>query len=196
MASKPKQYVNNADFLAALIDYKERCKAAKADKKPPPAIPNYIGECFMKIAEGLSHKPNFINYTYREEMMSDGIENCLMYFNNFDPTKSKNPFAYFTQIIYYAFLRRIQKEKKHLYTKYAALEYANIMCETSDNQAGDTGHNTDIKYGEWSKEQMEKFMLDFETSKNIKRGKKEKVEPNEIIGTAVEAIITDEINDK
>ena len=130
MASKPKQYVNNADFLAALIDYKERCKAAKADKKPPPAIPNYIGECFMKIAEGLSHKPNFINYTYREEMMSDGIENCLMYFNNFDPTKSKNPFAYFTQIIYYAFLRRISKEKKQLYVKYKATEQFGIFNES------------------------------------------------------------------
>ena len=129
MASKPKQYVNNADFLAALIDYKERCKAAKADKKPPPAIPNYIGECFMKIAEGLSHKPNFINYTYRDEMMSDGIENCLMYFDNFDPNKSKNPFAYFTQIIYFAFLRRIGKEKKQQYVKYKATEQYGILDE-------------------------------------------------------------------
>jgi hypothetical protein len=109
MATKQKHYINNADFLKALIDYKEACKKAKKEKKPKPPIPNYIGECFMKIAEGLSHKPNFINYTYRDEMMSDGIENCLMYFDNFDPTKSKNPFAYFTQIIYYAFLRRISK---------------------------------------------------------------------------------------
>ena len=79
MATKQKHYINNADFLAALMEYQEKCRCAKADKKPPPAIPNYIGECFMKIAEGLSHKPNFINYTYREEMMSDRIENCLMY---------------------------------------------------------------------------------------------------------------------
>jgi len=129
MATKQKHYINNADFLAALIDYKEKCNTAKAEKKQPPAIPNYIGECFMKIAEGLSHKPNFINYTYREEMMSDGIENCLMYFNNFDPTKSKNPFAYFTQIIYYAFLRRIQKEKKQLYVKYKATEQMGILDE-------------------------------------------------------------------
>jgi len=129
MATKQKHYINNADFLAALIDYKEKCNNAKIEKKQPPAIPNYIGECFMKIAEGLSHKPNFINYTYREEMMSDGIENCLMYFNNFDPTKSKNPFAYFTQIIYYAFLRRIQKEKKQLYVKYKATEQMGILDE-------------------------------------------------------------------
>ena len=98
MATRQKHYINNADFLAALVDYQDRVKKAKKNKTEPPPIPNYIGECFMKIAEGLSHKPNFINYTYRDEMMSDGIENCLMYFGNFDPTKSKNPFAYFTQI--------------------------------------------------------------------------------------------------
>jgi hypothetical protein len=129
MATKQKHYINNPDFLQALIDYKEACKQAKKEKKSPPPIPNYIGECFMKIAEGLSHKPNFINYTYRDEMMSDGIENCLMYFGNFDPTKSKNPFAYFTQIIYYAFLRRIQKEKKQLYVKYKATEQMGILDE-------------------------------------------------------------------
>ena len=126
---KTKQYVNNLDFLKALIDYKEASKQAKKNKTAPPAIPNYIGECFMKIAEGLSHKPNFINYTYRDEMMADGIENCLMYFDNFDPTKSKNPFAYFTQIIYYAFLRRIQKEKKQTYVKYKATEQMGILDE-------------------------------------------------------------------
>ena len=129
MATKQKHYINNADFLKALIDYKDACKKAKKEKKEKPPIPNYIGECFMKIAEGLSHKPNFINYTYRDEMMADGIENCLMYFDNFDPTKSKNPFAYFTQIIYYAFLRRIQKEKKQLYVKYKATEQIGILDE-------------------------------------------------------------------
>jgi len=129
MATKQKQYVNNADFLKALADYKAKDIENKKKKLPPPAIPNYIGECFMKIAEGLSHKPNFINYSYRDEMISDGIENCLMYFSNFDPEKSKNPFAYFTQIIYFAFLRRIQKEKKQLYTKYKATEQMGILDE-------------------------------------------------------------------
>jgi len=129
MATKQKHYINNADFLQALIEYKEKSREAKKNKSAPPAIPNYIGECFMKIAEGLSHKPNFINYTYRDEMISDGIENCLMYFDNFDETKSKNPFAYFTQIIYYAFLRRIQKEKKQLYVKYKATEQMGILDE-------------------------------------------------------------------
>ena len=129
MTKKTNHYINNADFLQALINYKEQCKIAKKEKKEPPPIPNYIGECFMKIAEGLSHKPNFINYTYRDEMISDGIENCLMYFDNFNPDKSKNPFAYFTQIIYYAFLRRIQKEKKQLYVKYKATEQIGILDE-------------------------------------------------------------------
>ena len=127
--AKQKHYINNADFLKALVDYKEATKEAKKNNTTLPPIPNYIGECFMKIAEGLSHKPNFINYTYRDEMMSDGIENCLQYFDNFDPAKSKNPFAYFTQVIYFAFLRRISKEKKQTYVKYKATEQMGILDE-------------------------------------------------------------------
>jgi len=127
--AKNTHYVNNKDFLRVLVEYKEKCKDAKAAGKAKPPIPNYIGECFLKIAEGYSHRPNFINYTYREEMVSDGIENCLMYFENFDPAKSSNPFAYFTQIIHYAFLRRIDKEKKQLYVKYKSTEQIGIMDE-------------------------------------------------------------------
>ena len=126
---KPKHYVNNADFLEALVKYKQACKEAEQSSKPEPTIPNYIGECFLKIAEHLSRKPNFISYSFRDEMIADGIENCLMYFRNFDPDKSKNPFAYFTQIIYYAFLRRIMKEKKQLYVKYKATEQFGILDE-------------------------------------------------------------------
>ena len=128
-----KHYINNADFLKALIEYKQR-----KENNPQEPIPNYIGACWMKIAEGLSHKPNFINYTYRDEMISDGIENCLMYFKNFDPAKSKNPFAYFTQIIWYAFLRRIQKEKKQTYVKYKATEQFGILdeCELLELEDG------------------------------------------------------------
>ena len=112
--SKVKHYVNNADFLQALIEYRAACDAAKAAGKEEPIIQNYIGECFLKISNNLARKPNFGSYSFREEMICDGIENCIMYFRNFDPTKSSNPFAYFTQIIYFAFLRRIQKEKKQL----------------------------------------------------------------------------------
>jgi hypothetical protein len=110
-------YVNNPDFLKAIKEYKEKVKEAAAEGKPKPQVSNYIGECILKIANHLSYKPNFINYTYREEMISDGIENCLMYIDNFDPEKSNNPFAYFTQIIYYAFIRRIQKEKRQTLIK-------------------------------------------------------------------------------
>ena len=100
-----------------MIEWNNRCKEAKKNGKPTPQVTNYIGECFLKIANHLSYRPNFINYTYREEMISDGIENCLQYVHNFNPEKSDNPFAYFTQIIYYAFLRRIQKEKKQAHVK-------------------------------------------------------------------------------
>lgn len=110
-------YVNNADFLAALKEYKTKVQEAEAAGAPKPIVSNYIGECILKIANHLSYKPNFINYSYRDDMILDGIENCIQYIDNFDPTKSNNPFAYFTQIIYYAFLRRIAKEKKQAYIK-------------------------------------------------------------------------------
>ena len=128
---KPKKphYVNNKEFLQAMIEWNDRCKVAKDNGDSQPPITNYIGECFLKIANHLSYRPNFINYTYREEMISDGIENCLQYVHNFNPEKSPNPFAYFTQIIYYAFLRRIQKEKKQSHVKNKYIENMNIMPE-------------------------------------------------------------------
>ena len=109
---KKEHYVNNKEFLAAMTEYKKLCVEAEESGEEKPPVSNYIGECFLKIANHLSYRPNFINYTYKHDMISDGIENCLMYIHNFNPDKSQNPFAYFTQIIYYAFLRRIQKEKK------------------------------------------------------------------------------------
>ena len=115
-------YVNNKEFLAAITDFRERVHLAKEKDKPRPRVPEYVGECFLKIATHLSYKPNFVNYMFREDMTCDGIENCLQYIDNFNPEKSQNPFAYFTQIIYYAFLRRIQKEKKQLEIKSKILE--------------------------------------------------------------------------
>jgi len=107
-----KEYVNNKEFLEAIVQYKRSIIDAENSGDDPPQMPEYIGECILKIATHLSYKPNFINYTYRDEMIYDGIENCIQYFHNFDAEKSQNPFAYFTQIIYYAFVRRIQKEQK------------------------------------------------------------------------------------
>ena len=117
---KPKQkphYVDNKKFLVAMTEYRESRIKAEEEGQKRPQVTNYIGECYLKIANHLSYRPNFINYTYRDDMISDGIENCLQYMDNFDPEKSKNPFAYFTQIIYYAFIRRIQKEKKQQQVK-------------------------------------------------------------------------------
>ena len=119
---KPEYYVNNKDFLHAIVEYRDKVKFALENDLPRPRLPNYIAECFLKIATHLSYKPNFVNYMFREDMVCDGIENCLQYVDNFDPAKSKNPFAYFTQIIYYAFLRKIQKEKKQLEIRTKLIE--------------------------------------------------------------------------
>ena len=136
---KTEHYVNNKQFLSAMVDYKEQCKLAENEKKIRPPVTEYIGECFLKIANHLSYRPNFINYTYKEDMISDGIENCLQYVANFNPEKSNNPFAYFTQIIYYAFLRRIAKEKKQTHVK-------NKMIENSQYQSWTTMDGDDSSY--------------------------------------------------
>ena len=122
-AKKQKQhYVDNKEFLTALIKYRENVAIAEIRGLPKPRVDNYIGGCFLKIATHLSYRPNFINYMYKDDMICDGIENCIQYIDNFDPEKSKNPFAYFTQIVYYAFLRRIQKEKRQMEIKDKILE--------------------------------------------------------------------------
>ena len=136
---KGEHYVDNKVFLQAMIEWKEKCDVAEEAGNQPPPVTNYIGECFLKIATHLSYRPNFINYTYKDEMISDGIENCLQYASNFNPEKSKNPFAYFTQIIYYAFLRRIQKEKKQTHVK-------NKVIEKTDHQSWTTMTYDDRSY--------------------------------------------------
>ena len=122
VAKKKEHYVNNADFLAAIVKYKDKVEIAEKQGLPKPRVNNYIGGCFLKIATHLSYRPNFINYMYKDDMVCDGIENCIQYIDNFDPAKSKNPFAYFTQIVYYAFLRRIAKEKRQMDIKEKILE--------------------------------------------------------------------------
>ena len=134
-----QHYVDNKKFLEAMVIYRDKVNSAKENNRKKPDVTNYIGECFLKIANHLSYRPNFINYTYRDDMISDGIENCLQYMDNFNPEKSTNPFAYFTQIIYYAFIRRIQKEKKQTLVKQKMIANAgveNIMdqLEGDDSQ--------------------------------------------------------------
>ena len=125
MSAKKEHYVNNKDFLAAMTEYRKLVQEAKKKGVQKPPVTDYIGECFLKIANHLSYRPNFINYTFRDDMISDGIENCLQYLDNFNPETSNNPFAYFTQIIYYAFIRRIQKEKKQITIKQRMIAEAN-----------------------------------------------------------------------
>ena len=122
---KTEHYVDNKRFLEEMKKYRKKVLSARNRNRKDPPISDYIGECFLKIANHLSYRPNFINYTYKEDMISDGIENCLTYVANFDPEKSNNPFAYFTQIIYYAFVRRIQKEKKQVTIKQKLIMEAN-----------------------------------------------------------------------
>jgi hypothetical protein len=123
MKKKSEHYVNNKEFLKEMIEWKKQYRKSIRQKTNPPPITNYIGECFMSIAENLIRRPNFVNYPFKEDMIGDAIENCITYCYNFDSKKSENPFAYFTQIIYYAFLRRIQKEKKQNIIKYKYLKH-------------------------------------------------------------------------
>ena len=170
---KGVHYVDNAKFLQAMKDWKEQCKDAEEAGDETPRISDYIGECFLKIANGLSFRPNFINYTYKQEMISDGIENCLQYIHNFNPEKSKNPFAYFTQIIYYAFIRRIQKEKKQTHTKHKIIEKS--MMPTFDQNPLD-----DTNYGNQYLDYLQKNMLptdgDVYKSKSKKKETKKSLE--------------------
>jgi len=140
---RSEHYVNNKEFLAALIAYKKDVAEAEELGKDKPRITNYLGECFLKIATHLSFKPNFVNYIFKDDMISDGIENCVQYIHNFNPEKSQNPFAYFTQIIHYAFLRRIQKEKKQLEIKNKILEKTGYEEVFYDDSLSDGGNYSD-----------------------------------------------------
>ena len=138
---KSIHYVNNADFSQAVVDYVTLVEQAKESKTTIPKVPDYVAQCFLRIAEGLSHKANFIRYTYREEMVMDAVENCLKAIENYDisaatRTGKPNAFAYFTQITWYAFLRRIAKEKKQQDIKLKYLTKSGIE-NFIDNELGD-----------------------------------------------------------
>ena len=159
-AKQKPHYVDNKKFLVAMTEWRLKYDKAEKAKRKQPAVTNYIGECFLKIANHLSYRPNFINYTYRDDMISDGIENCLQYMSNFNPNKSNNPFAYFTQIIYYAFIRRIQKEKKQQDVK------AKLIANSGAEMMMDSLIGDDAQY----KNQM----LDF-LQKNVKESEKKEI---------------------
>ena len=163
-------YVDNKKFLEALIDYRKQVKEAEKNKKEIPQVPNYIGECFIKIATHLSYKSNFINYTFKDDMISDGIENCLTAAAKFDPEKSSNPFAYYTQIIYFAFIRRIQKEKKQQATKYKIIENLDFDSLTEDGDDSEMSK----QLVDYLKRQLDNIDPD---KREMPRQKKNKTEP-------------------
>jgi hypothetical protein len=178
---KPIHYVDNEKFLKEMIIYKAGFDEAKAKDELPPMISEYIGECFMKIAQRLSFRPNFINYAFKDDMISDGIENCIQYIKNFNPEKSSNPFAYFTQIIYYAFIRRIQKEKKQLYIKYKTMQSSPSLLENVEVSANDSdkGYNQETMNTD-QKANMYNFIKNFEDAKAAKSVAKKPVKPTNL----------------
>jgi len=162
--AKKRNYVNNKDLLQALIDYREAVKEAENSGDPTPQVPEYVGKCILLIATRLATKPNFSGYSYKDEMISDGIENCLQYIHNFDPEKSNNPFAYFTQIIWYAFLRRIHKEKKQMYIKFKASQQQNHELNIL-NSAGDQVPQNELP------DYINEFVDEFEQKHKTKKKK-------------------------
>lgn len=166
-------YVDNKQLYACIVEYRQKVLEAKEKGTARPQIPNYVGECILMIANRLSTKPNFINYSYREEMISDGVENCICYIDNFDPLKSTNPFAYFTQIIYYAFLRRILKEKKQLYIKHKSLENSMFLNELIAQNEFDE-HDVTPAYVDLDNENMFDFIKNFEDNLLTRKKKRKK----------------------
>ncbi len=179
--AKSIHYVDNKKLYAEMVIYLDAVKEAEESDSQRPRVPEYIGECLLKISTRLSTKPNFINYTYRDEMISDGIENCINYIGNFNPEKSTNPFAYFTQIIYYAFLRRIQREKKQLYIKHKSLERSVVFDElaTTDGnpEQGDQG-----AYINLNTDYMNDFVANFERKEDEKKEARKKKKAEEVAG--------------
>ncbi len=169
--AKPKSihYIDNEKFLKEMVIYKRQFDDAKALNIEPPMISEYLGDCFMKIAQRLSFRPNFINYAFKDEMISDGIENCVQYIKNFNPDKSSNPFAYFTQIIYYAFIRRIQKEKKQLYIKYKTMDSNSSLGDNVEVSADDTQNYVYETMTNDQKVNMYDFISNFEEAKKKKK---------------------------
>jgi hypothetical protein len=152
--TKNAHYVDNKKFYAAMKEWKAEWDEAVAKGDPKPQCPNYLGECFVKISNHLAYKSNFVNYTFRDEMILDGIENCLRYADRFNPEKSDNPFAYFTQITYYSFVRRIKKEARQTETKLNYFQNIDLQ-QLLDEIEGD-GHN--YEYLTWVREQVDNNM--------------------------------------
>lgn len=166
---KKVHYVDNKKFYEEILIHKEKVKEAREKGLQDPKLSNYIGECIYKIANKLSNKPCFINYSFRDEMISDGIENCILYFNDYNPELGKNPFAYFTQVIYFAFLRRINKEEKNRYIIYKNFQetiinngHASLLTDGDNNHLLSTNIYDNIN----------EFMDRYEKKEEVKKEKR------------------------
>lgn len=183
---KPREkphYVNNRDFSYAVVEYVSEMNKALENGEEAPVVPRYIAECFLKIANGLSHKPNFVRYTYKEEMVMDGVENCLKAIGNYNieaatRTGKPNAFAYFTQINYYAFIRRITKEKRQSDLKWEYIDQVGIDKFIEYSEMGEDIDNDTQAYIEVLKERIatvranDKTIKDYIDSKPKKPSKK------------------------
>lgn len=134
-------YVDNKKFYDAFVKHRERTDKARQEGQPDPRLPDSIGRCFLLIAENVAKRGNFAQYSYRDEMVGDAIENCVTAANNFDPSRGSNPFSYFTQVATWAMIRRIEKEKKQTYVKYAMFQNMNVMGELFAGEGDDFRSN-------------------------------------------------------
>lgn len=168
---KKRNYVDKNELVTALGIYTAKYREAEAVGDPRPEIPKYIGECIWNIAKGLSMRGNFSNYSFREDMVMDGVENCLLYMHNFDPAKTNNPFGYFTQIIWYAFLRRIAKEKKQMYIRYKSSIEMSSLGNTYEGESSLSASGVNLDY-------INGFVEEYESK--LKKPPKKKTIKNEV----------------
>lgn len=164
------EYVNNTTLLQELVSHRKAVRKAKRSKQEPPQLNDYIGTCFLKIADHMSRKPRFLYYSFRQDMISEAVELCVRYVNNFDPAKSKNPFAYFTQITYHAFFHRINKERKQLYLRYKSTELLGLLQGTPMHDTQDLGIEKAKAFKVY--ENISDFIQTFEQARKQKKRRK------------------------
>jgi len=173
-------YVNNADFTKAIVEYVSECNAASEAGKPVPIVTNYIAQCFLNISENLSRKSNFGRYTFREEMVMDGVEDCLRRIQNYDvntPTRTgkPNPFGYFTQIIWWAFVRRIKKEKKRQEDHLRYISETGIDQLVQEELESNPASAATMAYVEELRQKFDTFQAEKEEESKKKKRKKRTV---------------------
>lgn len=169
MTKKKNHYVDNQKFLEDILEYKKRVKYAAENGLEKPRVTEYCGKCIWLITEGLARKPRFMNYSFIDEMKSDALENCFLYFDNFNPDISQNPFAYFTQIIYYAFHRRISREEKNRYIMYK--KFQESVLDTPDASLMVDGDNNHL-ISTTMYDNLNEFIKNFETREKARKEKR------------------------